>query len=657
MLPKKVQKTESSYEWLVSGIFALLLCCASMYIQQPHIAIFCFGVYLVLRFNKLPPFFEKYSEKFFIVISTIIIITVGFIGRAVMFIKYRSLWLDEAGLAEKIVGQNWAELLTGPPINAQSAPVLYVIAVKAVCFVFGTSENSLRLFSLFSFLLLLVCEWFFLKKILKMDNIKTWLVLALTAVIPNYVYYSNELKPYMSDAFFVVLALLLYAFYTQNKLSLIKLTVFYVLILGFSFPAIFFIGGILATEFLSLAFARDKKRALYVLISGVSIIAIFSLYYYWWMLPSLGEMDDYWNKSSDKSLFEVFSIVLVISSYFLYTYKKLPLIYLTIFYLLILGFCPPAIFFVGGILVVELFVAAFARDKKQFGSIFAHILSIAMVFNLYYLLRAQFVSESLSNFLNNPEGKTKLVTEVKNIFASSHLASGFDSTCVYALVPLAILGIYSLIKQKNKIAYSVVLSMLFAVLASSIGKWPLNSRLWLFLPAVVLLYSSIGYDLISKSNNIVIQRVAFCLFFGITLNYAYVSSDMLNIFKGGGTYLQGEEVNPLIKYVKDNIKDDEKLYVYKASVPAVKFKNGYKSLKIGKSTRDNIIFGTKLEEWNQNELGVELDSIVKSRKAYLLFSHHWTQITPGLYVLSQYGIVTLVLKENNTLLFYFKANE
>jgi len=692
---KNISETKSSYEWLASGIFALLLCCASLYMQQPHVAIFCFGVYLVLRLNKLPPFFEKYGEiifviisasiiaamephiailclgvyfilslgkllllekygeKFFIIISALIIVAVGFVGRTILFIKYRSLWLDEALLAESIITRNWAELLTQPLSNGQSAPILYVVVIKAISSIyFGPSEISLRSFSLFSFLWLLVCEWFLLKEILKMDNIKTGFVLALTAVVPSYIYYSTELKPYMSDAFFVVLALLLYAFYTQNKLSLIKLTFLYVLILGFCTPAIFFIGGILVSEFLTQAFAKDKKHAIHIAISGVFILAVFGLYYYWWLALAVQDMDTYWNKSLDKSLFEVFFIILAISLYFLYSQKKLPLIYLSIFYVLIIGFCPPVVFFAGGILIVELLAAAFAKNKKLFVSILIQVSSIAVIFGLYYLLRTTFVSESLSNFLNNPDGKTKFITEVKNIFSST-VVKGFDSTLIYALVPFALLGIYSLIKQRNKIAYSVVMSMIFVVLASSIGKWPLNPRLWMFLPAIVFLYSSVGFDFISKNNNIVIKRMVFCLFFGITLNYAY---EGLNIFKDG-VYHEIEEVNPLIKYVKDNIKNDETFYVYSAAVPAVKFKNGYKSLKIGKSTRNNIIYGVNREEWAKNELGPELISVIESRKAYLLFSHHWMRIDPGLSVLSQYGTVTLVKEFHTTPLFYFKANE
>lgn len=99
-------------------------------------------------------------------------------------------------------------------------------------------------------------------------------------------------------------------------------------------------------------------------------------------------------------------------------------------------------------------------------------------------------------------------------------------------------------------------------------------------------------------------------------------------------------------------------YVYNATVPAFKFKNGYESLKIGKSTRNNIIYGVRREEWRENGLGPELYSIIESRKAYLLFSHfHQRDINPGLSVLSQYGTVILVKEHYATPLFYFKVNE
>jgi len=496
----------------------------------------------------LTPYIKERGEKIFIITSALILLLFAIALRIVIYAKSRSLWLDEAMLAESIVARNWTDLLASPLSNNQTAPVLYIISVKAICSVFGYSESSLRIFSLFSFWGLLVCEWFFLKNILKIDNIKTAFVLVLTAVVPSFIYYSNELKPYMSDVFFVILALLLYAFHTQKKISLTRLTIFYILILGFCTPAIFFIGGILTTEFFVAVYAKNRKYALCVLISGLSIIALFGLYYLWWMLPSANFMDNYWN----------------------------------------------------------------IRNKIRLKAAIIDVFSIWFRFNY------------------------------------------FDYKLIWALVPFALLGIYSLIKQKNNIAYSVVLSVFFVCLASSIGKWPLIGRLWLFLTAIIFVFSSVGFDLISKKKNIVFKVAVFCLFLAIALYYTLCC---FRLFKKG-IYSSYSEINPLIQYTKEHIMNDEKLYVYPLAIYTLKFKNGYTTMKIGQTDSDNIIYGINRFAWNENKLGTELDTIIKSRNVYLLFQQqNSTRIDSGLAVLQEYGTVTKILDYHRTPLYYFEAHD
>jgi len=118
-----------------------------------------------------------------------------------------------------------------------------------------------------------------------------------------------------------------------------------------------------------------------------------------------------------------------------------------------------------------------------------------------------------------------------------------------------------------------------------------------------------------------------------------------------------EELNPLIGYVKEHIKGNEALYVYPSAAYTLKFKNGYTSRRIGQTDKDNIIYGVNADAWNENKLGAELDTIIKSRKAYIMFQHYWHGIGPGLNVLQEHGTVDLVLNNYDTPLFYFKAKE
>jgi len=487
------------------------------------------------------------SKNIFILIS-IAIVAMSLIVRIIMYIKCRSLWSDEAALAENIVSRNWLELLATPLINNQSAPVLYIVAVKAIGSIFEYSEFSLRIFSFFAFMGLLICEMVFLKKIFNFNNYKIAFVVIMSALLPSYIWYSNELKPYMSDAFFVFLIMILYFYYTQGKIKLPVLTLLYILILGFSSPAIFFIGGTLLFEFISAVLNKNKKQMLYIAISGIAILVIFALYYHWWMQPVSEYMKIYWD-NYDKNRNIMGRIMLI-----------------------------------------------FSANKERSGYLFY----------------------------------------------------------VWFFVPFALLGIYSLCKSKNKIACSLALSLMFTFFASAIGKWPLNGRLWLFLPIIVFIFTPIGADIVldRAKNKKNMNAIGFSFLLALTL---YLSVNCLN-FARHRMFFHRYEINPLISYVQKNIKDDEKLYVYKGAIFAFRYKNGYNSTKIGNGTDNNIIYGKDAEEWNADVLGNEVQSILENKKTYLLFQHHFDEIEGGLIVLRKYGTLTEIMNVYNTPLYYFEKN-
>ena len=405
-----------------------------------------------LRFHNFVYYFYKMkiNLKNILIFASIAIVAMSVIVRIIMYIKCRSLWLDEASLAVSIVSRNWLELLATPLSGNQSAPVLYVVAVKAISSILGYSEGSLRIFSFFSFIGLLICETIFLKKIFNFNNYKIAFVVVMSALLPSYIWYSNELKPYMSDAFFVLLIILLYFYYTQGKIKLPTLTGLYILILGFSSPSVFFIGGTLLFEFISAILNKNKKQMLYIAVSGIIILVIFTLYYHWWLQPVSEYMKTYWDKD--------------------------------------------------------------AMEKN-------------------------------------------IILRIAKIFSAINSGGVF----VWGFVPFALLGIYSLCKSKNKIAFSMVLSLSFVFLASSIGMWPLNGRLWLFLPVIVFIFTPIGADIALNraKNKKVMSAIGLSFLLVLTL---CLSVNCLRYAKNKA-YLRKEEINPLISYVQENIKDDEKLTV------------------------------------------------------------------------------------------------
>ncbi|MBQ7278087.1 MAG: hypothetical protein IJR17_02665 [Clostridia bacterium] len=208
----------------------------------------------------------------------------------------RSLWLDEAWLAEGIVTRDLLHLLSSSLPNIQSAPGGYLMVVKLLTLLLGESENVLRLYSLFSFLLCLPL----LFGIGNAMGLKY--PLFPVAFFSNTVYllrYSNECKQYMSEALWCLLIFYLYLRWSKkhpdDTKQLYLLTGVMCLSLLMANPAIFVIGAIMAYEFFRNIFLKRFANAVCIGIHSLCILAVFGLYYYLWLrLCNVTRMQDSW---------------------------------------------------------------------------------------------------------------------------------------------------------------------------------------------------------------------------------------------------------------------------------------------------------------------------------------------------------------------------
>jgi len=345
-------------------------------------------------------------------------------------------------------------------------------------------------------------------------------------------------------------------------------------------------------------------------------------------------------------------VVLTILSYYFYTQGKIKLPVLTVLYILILGFSSASIFFIAGTLFFEFLSAVADKNKKQIFSIFISGTVFLTVFLLYYYWWMLPVSSGMKTYW--VAAKPSNVLKVLTIFTTTKGNS--NSWFIWLFVPFALLGIFSLCKFKNKIACSVALSLFFAFLASSIGYWPMTGRLWLFLPAIVLLFTPIGIGLVHDKIKCkkITGTIEFCVSSVILI---FLSVNCLG-YTGDKMYYPTHEINPLINYVQETIKEGEKLYLYNSET--VNYRNGYNTTKIGNVTEDNVIYGENTREWGEAVLGKEVQSILKNKKTYLIFSHYKTterKFDDGLAVLRNYGTLTEVMNVHDTLLYYFERTD
>lgn len=199
----------------------------------------------------------------FTVILYIIVIALGILVRIGAYIQDRTLWYDEAMLASGIIQRGFGGLFEALDYS-QSSPIGFLIIVKSLISVLGSSQHVLRLYSFLTGLLSI--RLFYL--LLKNSGFKRPLLgAAFYATVSPLIYYTTELKPYMPDAFFTIAALYLYKLYADKKLPLWGYMLFCFFSVWISFPAIFVIAAITCYNFVSSIirfvinlFVRDKDK-------------------------------------------------------------------------------------------------------------------------------------------------------------------------------------------------------------------------------------------------------------------------------------------------------------------------------------------------------------------------------------------------------------
>jgi hypothetical protein len=212
----------------------------------------------------------------------------------------RSLWWDEAALVDNIVTRNFKVLAASPLKNSQTVPILYLYAVKALGAIFGYTEASLRLYSFLAFLGVLLMLYIILAKYIIIKKVFIFAGICLAATFDIYMRYSNEVKPYMGEVFFILTVLVLFNLYHQRRINIVFLTLFNISFLLFSNSVLFFIAGVYIFVFFDSLFERNKKELIRISLAGSCIVLLFAAYYLWWLAPVArsGVMANSWRNSA-----------------------------------------------------------------------------------------------------------------------------------------------------------------------------------------------------------------------------------------------------------------------------------------------------------------------------------------------------------------------
>ncbi|HSQ40145.1 MAG TPA: glycosyltransferase family 39 protein, partial [Anaerolineales bacterium] len=144
------------------------------------------------------------------------LVLAGFILRLRQYLVNRSLWLDEAMLANNILGRDFAGLFRQLD-NDQGAPIGFLLLQKTITLALGDSEFALRILPFLAGCLALVLMFLLARKVA--SPFAGSLALALFVFSPALIYYASEVKQYSSD---VAIALAISLLFLKYEHAVIK---------------------------------------------------------------------------------------------------------------------------------------------------------------------------------------------------------------------------------------------------------------------------------------------------------------------------------------------------------------------------------------------------------------------------------------------------
>jgi hypothetical protein len=175
--------------------------------------------------------------------TTRVLLGAGIGLRIVLYLRNRSLWMDEAQLALNIIERGYRPLLK-PLAYAQGAPLGFLWAEKLVGSIGRYQEYALRLIPLLAG----IAGLYVLSKLAKIvSGIEICPVaVALVAFSPFCIHFSSEVKQYSTDMFFCGLVLLIMLRFASGVATLRAVLVTGILAMWLSHPAAFVVFGTIA---------------------------------------------------------------------------------------------------------------------------------------------------------------------------------------------------------------------------------------------------------------------------------------------------------------------------------------------------------------------------------------------------------------------------
>ncbi|HEY1922414.1 MAG TPA: hypothetical protein VGG44_06585 [Tepidisphaeraceae bacterium] len=205
-----------------------------------------------------------------------LIVAIGIILRFRRYLEERGLMHDDALLANNIFSKSFTQLLRPLDTGDQAAPVGFLILQKCAVVLFGHDEHVLRLIPFLASIIVLPLFFLIIRRLA--GNPTAIMAIAVMSFAEPLVRYSAEAKQYSTDVLWATVAISL-AITANSVNSIAILAVVGAILIWFSHPLLFVLGGIGLTLFVAHLRAGKYKLLRADAVMGIVWLASFATNY------------------------------------------------------------------------------------------------------------------------------------------------------------------------------------------------------------------------------------------------------------------------------------------------------------------------------------------------------------------------------------------
>jgi hypothetical protein len=355
-----------------------------------------------------------------------------------------------------------------------------------------------------------------------------------------------------------------------------------------------------------------------------------------------------------------FVTLLAIWLFFLYDRKKLHPLVLAIGWGILIWISNPVCFVQGGFLVVAGIESLWKKDGKKCKELILIGVCIVASFagEYFYWLRPAATGGSMQGFWANYKFPILLTSKAdwEQMRAMLSLLFSQFYRSKWVIFFLLIVGFFYALYKKEKMLLGIYVSFGIALVASSVGMFPINKRLWLFFypMAVLAVFAAVGMFLKDLQRKQVKGfRICNALILLVGVFACVLNAGIRYYWNSENVYWPRYEYKAEYEYLQSVI-EDENVYVFSGAYPGFLYYNDYNDVSL--EDKGNALFIGYLPLGESNDCTEDMNFILSSEKCYIFMSDTWNdwESTAVLFTEThQNGYMEMVYFDHETPLWYY----